>query len=89
MKKKLTGRVAYRFNKQLFSKPVLVLQVEEERVCDPQDAYGEYPVSNRTYWRDAELVDLTELGGIPVRMESVRFNSGGYTREPSNDHSTH
>lgn len=80
MKIKLTGRVAYRFHKQLFSKPVLVLQVEQEIVLEQNEVQVDHPIHNRITWRDADLRDLTEIGAIHPSLLTLSNNlapSGG------------
>lgn len=77
MKTKLTGRVAYRFHKQLFRKPVLVLQVEVEKKAEVADAYDEYPTHDRVYWRDADHTDLAELNYTPTLFQEAPYKDGG------------
>lgn len=53
----LTGRVRYRLLKQLFRKPVLVLQVEEH--FNEMMLLGGWPERMRGLrWRDARVEDL-------------------------------
>lgn len=60
---KLTGRTRYRVQQRLFSKPLVVLQVEERHVGYVPDQYGIGSDFDYCTWRDAEVGDVTVKGG--------------------------
>ncbi len=59
----LTGRTRHRVKDSMFHKPVMVLQVEYERVVWQLHQ----PRRLEKFWRDAKLEDFTEGDGYAIR----------------------